>query len=140
MSSSLPAELHRELHEAAVPGAPTVVLAHAGFLDHRMWQPQLPALTAHLRVVTFDARGAGASPSAQVPHSPAADLLGVLDAAGVDKAHLVGVSMGAAACLSAALEHPERVASLVLVSPGMFDLPSGPGLADAFEAFRAALV
>jgi pimeloyl-ACP methyl ester carboxylesterase len=74
------------------------------------------------RVIAYDARGHGRSAPAPEPDAYgydvlAADLLGVLDARGVDRAVLAGASMGAHTIVRFALEHPARVAALVLVTP-----------------------
>jgi pimeloyl-ACP methyl ester carboxylesterase len=53
------------------------------------------------------------------PYNHADDLLAVLDASGIDQCDLVGVSMGGSIALNFTLDHPERVRSLVLISPGM---------------------
>ncbi len=74
------------------------------------------------RVIAFDARGHGESSPAPDPAAYeyrylAADLAAVLDGQGVERATLVGSSMGAATALAFALAHPGRVAALVLVTP-----------------------
>lgn len=74
------------------------------------------------RVVAYDARGHGSSSPAPAPeeYTYAAlegDLTAVLDALGIDRAVLAGVSMGAHTCLRVALELPERVAGLVAITP-----------------------
>ncbi|WP_440997606.1 alpha/beta fold hydrolase [Arhodomonas sp. SL1] len=94
------------------------------------WGMQLPAFSAEAHVVAMDNRGAGRTES----HTPewsvddmAADVLAVMDAADVERAHVVGVSMGG--LIAQALYHlaPERVRSLILGC-------TGPGVNDpAFE-------
>jgi pimeloyl-ACP methyl ester carboxylesterase len=74
------------------------------------------------RVVLYDARGHGASEPAPDPESYtyedlAADLGAVLDDRGIDRAVLAGASMGAHTSLRFALDHPERVAGLVVITP-----------------------
>ncbi len=81
------------------------------------------------RVIAYDARGHGRSSPAPTPDAYgyellAADLRAVLDAAGVRRALLAGASMGAHTAVRFALEHPERVAALAIITPA-FD-PSAP--------------
>lgn len=101
---------------------PAVVLLHPGIHDSSVWEPVLPLLEG-LRVVRFDQRGFGRSTTATTEFSTMGDLLAVLDTAAIDRAHLIGNSMGGAAALSLALEHPERVASLTLLAPGIEGYP-----------------
>jgi pimeloyl-ACP methyl ester carboxylesterase len=80
------------------------------------------------RVISYDARGHGESPPAPAREAYeyadlVADLEAVLDTAEVERAALVGVSMGAATTLAAAIEHPERVSALVQVTPAHLGLP-----------------
>jgi pimeloyl-ACP methyl ester carboxylesterase len=75
------------------------------------------------RVVAYDARGHGASSPPAAPDAYdyaalTADLAAVLDALGIERAVLAGVSMGAHTCLRFALEQPERVAGIVVITPG----------------------
>jgi pimeloyl-ACP methyl ester carboxylesterase len=82
------------------------------------------------RVIAYDARGHGASDPAPSPagyryEDLAADLLGVLDEHDVDRATLAGASMGAHTLLRFALDHPERVAGLVVITPAYE--PGHPG-------------
>jgi 3-oxoadipate enol-lactonase len=89
-----------------------------------MWHRAIPALSTHHRVLTFDNRGVGHS---DVPRGGyriedmAADGIAVLDAAGVDRAHVYGVSMGGLIAQEIALAYPSRVRSLVLGCTGCTD-------------------
>lgn len=105
-----------ELAQDLVGTGPAVVLIHAGIADRRMWHAQLAALRDRFRVLAPDLRGFGDSPPARGPFSPAADVLARMDAAGIDRATLVGVSMGGEVALDIALTAPERVERLALVS------------------------
>jgi pimeloyl-ACP methyl ester carboxylesterase len=81
------------------------------------------------RVIAFDARGHGLSSPAGGPpdytyDELVADALAVLDAEGVDRAALVGQSMGSATAVALALRHPERVSALAVVTPAHLGRPS----------------
>ena len=120
--------------------APLVFL-HAGVADIRMWQAQWDVYTPTRSVLRYDGRGFGASRTlSPKPHSRVADLWAVMDAAGLQRAVLVGCSQGGRLAIDAALARPERVQGLVLVAPGVGGTPdfdySGPSreLDDATEA------
>jgi pimeloyl-ACP methyl ester carboxylesterase len=86
------------------------------------------------RVIAYDARGHGRSEPAPTPDAYgyellAADLRAVLDAAGVERALLAGASMGAHTAVRFALEHPERVAGLGIITPA-FDPSASRDAAD----------
>lgn len=95
---------------------PPVLLIMGHLYSSRMWYPLLPALTKTHRAIYFDNRGTGQSDttkSATVAEF-AADALAVLDAAGVERAHVYGVSMGGGIAAEFAMRYPDRVTSLVL--------------------------
>ncbi len=96
-----------------------VVLAHAGIADMRQWDPQWAALTARHRVVRYDLRGFGRADVADVRFSNRADLVAVMDAAGLDRAVLVGCSRAGSIVIDTALEYPDRVSGLVWVCGGI---------------------
>jgi 3-oxoadipate enol-lactonase len=113
-----------------------VVLAHAGVTDRRIWDEAVPALVAAgYRVISYDQPGYGLSPRPDGPHSLVAGALEVLDATGIESAHWVGLSAGAATGIDVALAHPQRIRSLALIAPGIsgYDWPQLPGY-DAREA------
>jgi 3-oxoadipate enol-lactonase len=96
-----------------------VVLINSGIADRRMWNPQWSALSVVRDVVRLDLRGFGESierPDGVL--SPVHDVLDTLAVLGVGRCHLVGASFGAGVAVEVALTSPERVASLLLVSPG----------------------
>jgi len=87
--------------------------------DRRMWMLQLPVFSSEFRCITFDNRGVGESTTTQDPYSMeqmASDAIAVLDDAGIDRAHILSISMGGAIAQHIALKAPERVRSLVLAS------------------------
>src|SRR5438105_12298185 len=95
-----------------------VVLFHSGLTDSRSWESILPALARRHRVVRYDARAFGRSPDPTSEYELIDDALGVMEAAAVGPAHLVGNSLGATAARAIAMLHPDRVRSLTLVAPG----------------------
>jgi len=106
---------------------PPVLLVHGHTLDRRLWAPLEPALrAAGLRLLRPDLRGHGLSSRPDrgyhLSHH-AADLAAVLDACGLERALVVGHSIGGAVALELALTMPERVAGLVLVATVMPDRP-----------------
>lgn len=96
-----------------------VVLVHAGVADRRMWDPQWDALVAAHRAVRYDTRGFGRSETEDVPFANRDDMIAVMDAAGLDRAVLVGCSRAGGIVLEATLEHPDRVSGLVWVCGGV---------------------
>ncbi|MFH9230054.1 alpha/beta fold hydrolase [Streptomyces lydicus] len=95
-----------------------LVLLHGGFLDHRMWGDQIPALATRYRVIAPDARGHGQSANATAPFRHTDDLAALLRHLGTGPAILVGVSMGASIAVDTALEHPDLVSALVVSGAG----------------------
>jgi pimeloyl-ACP methyl ester carboxylesterase len=92
-----------------------LVLVHAGIADGRMWSPQMEAFSDRYRVIRYDQRGFGETPAVAGSFSRHEDLRGLLDHLGIERVSFVGCSMGGGAILDFALEHPERVALVVLV-------------------------
>jgi 3-oxoadipate enol-lactonase len=119
-------------------GAP-VVLIHAFSVDRRMWDPQMSALQSRFRVIRYDLRGHGKSAAPSEPYTTSGDLLSVLDALDVRRAALVGLSAGAQVATDFALEHPDRVARLVLSAPGLggMTMPPLPWMQPVFQAAGA---
>ena len=109
-------------YEEAGSGDP-LIFVHEFAGDHRSFEPQIRFFSRRYRCLTFAARG---YPPSDVPEDvdsygqkiAAADIIAVLDAAGVEFAHVIGLSMGAFATLHAGLEFPERVRSLTLAGIG----------------------
>ena len=81
-----------------------------------MWYPMIPALTAEHRVIWFDNRGTGDSGTTRkvTVQDLTADALAVMEAAGIERAHVFGVSMGGGIAIELALQAPKRVISLIL--------------------------
>lgn len=100
---------------------PVVALVHAGIADSRMWEPQLRSFAESHTVLRLDLPGFGRSPNETSPVSYRGAVAEALDVAGVDRAALVGTSLGGLTALELALEAPERVSALVLVGAGIDD-------------------
>jgi len=97
---------------------PDVVFLHPGLWDSRVWDEQFGVFSRTYRVLRFDFRGYGRSsrPESGRPYSHVADLAAILDAAGVDRAALIGNSLGGRVAIDFALTHPDRVTALVLTA------------------------
>jgi 3-oxoadipate enol-lactonase len=100
---------------------PPVVLVHAGIADSRMWEPQLGSFTRSHTVMRVDLPGFGNSPIEAKLISYRGALGEAMNAASIERAAIVGTSMGGSAALELALDSPERVSALVLVGPGLDD-------------------
>lgn len=108
--------------EEAGSGTP-IVFVHEFGGDHRSWEPQMRHFARRHRCITFAARG---YPPSDVPESVEAysqlhavqDIVAVMDAAGIERAHIVGLSMGGFAALHFALEVPQRARSIVVGGAG----------------------
>src|SRR5216684_4956207 len=108
-------DIHYEVQGAK--DAPALLLLHSLGVDLGMWDPQMPDLLQHHRVIRYDVRGHGRSTVGAAECSIdilAQDALAVLDAAQIVKAHWCGLSLGGMTAMWAASRWPERVARLVL--------------------------
>ncbi|GAA1843197.1 alpha/beta fold hydrolase [Microlunatus capsulatus] len=118
-------------------GEPLLLVAGQA-VGHRSWDPVLPALAAHHRVLTFDHRGIGRSTTGSTGRPTTRDLardaVAVLDAAGVGRAHVLGHSMGGRVAQWLAVDHPERVGALVLAATSGGDARTAPRPADVTRA------
>ncbi|HEX6351182.1 MAG TPA: alpha/beta fold hydrolase [Candidatus Dormibacteraeota bacterium] len=117
---------------------PPVVLLHSGLSDSGSWDAVVPALAVGHQVIRYDARGYGRSPDPTGEFDLLEDLASVMEAAGVESAHLVGNSMGAGVARFTAVERPELVRSLTLVGPGYSQPPPPPESVARIERWRSA--
>ena len=121
--------------EATGEGTP-VLFIHEFAGDLRSWEPQVRAMSRRYRCITYNARG---YPPSDVPEKlesysqarAVGDAVAVLDHLGVDRAHVVGLSMGGFATVHFGLTHPERALSLVVAGCGYGADP------DRAEQFRS---
>ena len=115
----------RTFYEAYGEGDRTILLLPTWSLLHsRVWKAQIPYLSRHFRVVTFDGRGNGKSdrpsePDAYAEPEFAADALAVMAATDTQQAVLVSLSRGAERSLHIGASHPERVAGMVFIAPAL---------------------
>ena len=103
-------------YQDAGAGEPLVLVMGFGG-DHLSWAFKLAALSARHRVIAFDNRGAGRSSAPDVPYTTAMmadDTVALLDLLGIERAHVLGVSLGGMVAQEIALGHPARVRSLQL--------------------------
>ena len=108
---------HVSLHWERRGAGPPVLLIMGLGLSGGAWWRTVPVLARHLEVITFDNRGVGRSQSrfpAFTTEAMADDAVAVLDAAGVDRVHVYGISLGGMVAQQLALRRPDRVRSLVL--------------------------
>lgn len=104
-------------------GAP-VVLVHGNWGSSTWWEPVLARLPAGRRALAPDLRGRGQSHGPDTDYgisSLAADVIAFADALALEQFDLVGHSLGSCVAMEIALTHPERLRSLVVVSPGWVD-------------------
>jgi pimeloyl-ACP methyl ester carboxylesterase len=127
-------------YEETGSGTP-VVFVHEFAGDHRSWEPQMRHFGQRYRAITYAARG---YPPSDIPESPGAynqaraadDILSVMDHLGIEKAHIVGLSMGGFATLHFGFRHPARALSLTVAGCGY---GAEPGQRERFKAEAAAI-
>ncbi len=123
-------------YEEIGSGTP-VVFVHEFAGDYRTWERQMRHFARSHRCVTYSQRG---YPPSDVPDDPArygqdiasADAIALLDALGIDKAHVVGHSMGAYTALHVGIHHPQRCRSVTAAGCGSGSLPD-PGAREAMR-------
>ena len=129
--------LHTEITGTGEP----LLFIHEFAGDHRSWEPQVRHFSASYRCITYAARG---YPPSDVPTDPGAysqdravaDAIAVLDGTGVQRAHVVGLSMGGFATLHLLMRHPDRVGAAVAAGVGY---GAHPGRQAGFRAESEAI-
>lgn len=120
-------------YESAGTG-PDLILNHGLGGNAAVWYQQLPYFSEHRRVITWDQRGFGRSSNRNAQHGPRSavgDLCAIMDHLEVERADVLGQSMGGWVALGLALAAPERVRSIVLACttggiPVSLELPGPP--------------
>ncbi|RZT19017.1 3-oxoadipate enol-lactonase [Mycobacterium sp. BK558] len=125
---------------AVVSGAgPAVVLSNSLGSTHRMWDAQVAELEQRFTVVRYDTRGHGASPVPDGPYTIddlADDLIALLDRLDLERAHLVGLSLGGMTVMRVAARNPERVNRIALLCTGA-QLPPASAWTERAATVRA---
>lgn len=128
----------RLYYEVAGMGHP-LVLIHAGIADSTMWDDQFAVFAKRYRVVRFDMRGFGQSEKPPESYAPHDDLYGLLRYLDIERAYLLGCSMGGSTVVDFALTHPNMADALVLVGAGVSGYSFEPGdLAARWDEIEAA--
>lgn len=116
------------------------MLLHAGVADRGMWSEHLePLADAGMRVAAMDLPGFGDAPAASEEDAPWNDVIATMDAAGIERATIVGNSFGGAVAQRVAVLAPERVSSLVLISSPASGIAPSDELQAAWQAEESAL-
>jgi pimeloyl-ACP methyl ester carboxylesterase len=117
----------RLYYEIAGEGDP-LLLVHAGIADRRMWDGQLAVFALRYRVIRYDMRGFGKSAMVEGPYAHHENLRALLDSFGIERAFLVGCSIGGRTIIDFALQNPGQVGALVLVASAVsgFEAESDP--------------
>ncbi|MCY6410849.1 3-oxoadipate enol-lactonase [Acinetobacter sp. VNH17] len=114
---------NRQGHQLAVQvhglkDAPVMMFSNSLGTDHGMWQAQVAALAENYQVVTYDTRGHG--DSAVIAHTTlqnlAEDVVDILNALAIEKAHFCGISMGGITALYLAIHHADRFHSITVAN------------------------
>lgn len=109
-----------DFHARQLGGRPRAVFLHGFGGDLHTWDGVWSVLGENLPALRYDLRGFGQTLcESEASFNHAADLLALLDAAEIRQCDLIGVSMGGGVALNFALDHPERIRNLVLVSPAL---------------------
>jgi pimeloyl-ACP methyl ester carboxylesterase len=109
----------RLYYEIQGEGHPLILVSGGGSLDRRMWDDQFVSFGEYYQVIRYDIRGIGKSDIPMAPYSPVHDLYTLLQFLQVEKAYLLGLSLGGRIAVDFALQHPEMVSALISAAPGL---------------------
>ena len=116
---------------------PAIVFSHGLLMDQEMFDPQVAFLAGRYRTIVWDERCHGDTVTSPEPFSywdSAADLVGLLDHVGIERAVLAGMSQGGFLSQRAAIRYPDRVAGLFLIAT-----QAGPEEPEKVESYRRML-
>ena len=124
-------------YEARGKGEPMLLL-HGHSLDRRMWDAQWKPLSKHYRVVRLDFRGYGRSSEQRedLPMTHVDDVLTLMDSLHIQKAHVVGLSMGAFVAGDMLAMYPERIQTCVMASGGIRNTKGPSEPMDSAESWK----
>ena len=106
-------------YESKGSGFPIIFVSGGGVLDRRGWDEQFEFFSKYYRVIRYDVRGIGKSARPQTPFSHSEDLYELLALLKIERAHVVGLSVGGAIAIDFAITHSEIVDHLILAAPGL---------------------
>jgi 3-oxoadipate enol-lactonase len=125
-------------YDEAGQGA-AVLLLHGGLGDSGLWEPVAPLLAERFRTLRTDLRFFGRSVGPAAPWSWQEDVVGVLDALGLERVALVGLSLGGRIAFDVALAAPQRLWALAAVAPALSGHAATPYAEEQEAAFDAAI-
>ena len=96
-----------------------IIMIHGGFLNHHMWDDQFETFARHYRVIRYDARNHGQSAGVADTFAHFEDLQALMKSLQIEKAVIMGLSMGGYVAIDFALKYPQQVKALVLAAPGL---------------------
>ncbi len=111
----------RLYYEVAGEGHP-LVLNHGGLVDNHLWDDQFDEFAKHFKVIRYDMRGFGNSgmiKNGMEPYSMERDLFSLLQFLNIQKAYVMGLSMGGSLSVDFTLQYPEMVDALITVGAGL---------------------
>jgi pimeloyl-ACP methyl ester carboxylesterase len=125
----------RLAYEIAGDGPP--VFIHGFTLDHRIWDDQMPVFAERHRVLRYDLRGFGASaqPELGQPYTHVDDLRALLTHLGIERAAVVGLSLGGWVALEFTLTYPDSVDALIVVDSALRGYQYSPQGANTIDTF-----
>jgi proline-specific peptidase len=125
-------------YEVKGEGEP-LILVHGFGADKEVWIAQFEPLAEHFKVIRFDNRGAGKSDRPDEPYKMemfADDIAGLMDHLGIEKAHILGWSLGGMIVQTFAINYPARLEKLILINT----LPQWPGDETGLEMYKESQI